>query len=386
MSRKDILFDKQNRALRNPAEIFGVSFDTAGITNDTLKFKADKVFIKLLKKLGITLIISREYENLLLALNSRDGKSIRQTFFHVPHPSGLAADRRRNRLFVAATRNPNQIIEFTLTSANLERKHVNPPETSVLVPRRGKYFPGQYYFHDLALLKNRLYANSVGMNCVVEIDMNSTAIDKPLWWPKCIEQKGQPNFKANYLQLNSIALGSSLEESYFSASAKQIGARRPGQLNFPVDGRGVIFSGKTREPAFGGLTRPHSARLHKKKLWVANSGYGQVGYYDKGAFVPAFSFDGWTRGLCFIEDILFVGVSRVLPRFRHYAPGITVNRQTCAVVAVDTVREKIIGKIDFPFGNQIFAIEYFDRSACAGFPFKFIKKNDQERDIFAVSL
>ena len=41
----------------------------------------------------------------------------------------------------------------------------------------------------------------------------------------------------------------------------RIGTRRPGQPHFPVDGRGVIFSGATREPVARGLTRPHSARL-----------------------------------------------------------------------------------------------------------------------------
>ena len=35
--------------------------------------------------------------------------------------------------------------------------------------------------------------------------------------------------------------------------------------NFAVDRRGVIFSGATREPVVRGLTRPHSARLHERR-------------------------------------------------------------------------------------------------------------------------
>ena len=45
-------------------------------------------------------------------------------------------------------------------------------------------------------------------------------------------------------------------------------ARRPGHLNFPVDGRGVIFSGRTRDVVATGLTRPHSARLHEGTITV----------------------------------------------------------------------------------------------------------------------
>jgi hypothetical protein len=44
-----------------------------------------------------------------------------------------------------------------------------------------------------------------------------------------------------------------LTTSYFSASAAKLSARRPGHRNFPVNKRGVIFSGTTREPIAGGV-------------------------------------------------------------------------------------------------------------------------------------
>lgn len=386
MSSKEQLWEKQNQALRHPAEIFGVSYETAGITPDSLKFRASASFSKLLHKMGLTLIVSREYENLLIALNSPDGKKTKQTFFHLPHPSGMAADHKKGSLYVAATRNPNQVVEFRTTSSNLNRLKIKSPDTSVLVPSRSKFYPGQYYFHDLALRNDKLYANSVGMNCIIEVDMDSAAIDKPVWWPKCIEKNGKPDQKANYIQLNSIALGKTLKDSFFSASAEKISARRPGQLNFPVDKRGVIFSGKTRDVAFKGLTRPHSARLHNNKVWVANSGYGEVGYYDGQKFTPVFRFNGWTRGLCFAGNILFVGVSRVLPRFRHYAPGIKSLTQTCSVVALDLKQMKKVGEVKFPYGNQIFAIEFLHSPECKGFPFSTLGKHPREVDIFSVSV
>lgn len=386
MNRKEDIFAVQNAALRHPSQIFGTAFAHAGITSETLKFTATSSFARLLAKLKITLLVSREYENLLLALNSANGKKLDQTFFHVPHPSGIAADRKLNRLYVAATRNPNAIIEFRCTTSNLARLKIRPGPSGLLIPSRSKYYPGQYYFHDLALRNGRLYANSVGMNSIIPVSFDNAYVEDPVWWPKCIERMGKPDFTANYIQLNSIALGRTLRQSFFSASAARISARRPGHHNFPVDGTGVIFSGASREPVQGGLTRPHSARLHKGKIWVANSGYGQVGYYKEGKFVPAFAFNGWTRGLCFIGDVLFVGVSRVLPRFRHYAPGIKTKRHTCSVVAVNLRTEKIIGSISFPYGNQIFAIDYLQYAQCKGFPFRSASETKRDSDIFAISL
>jgi uncharacterized protein (TIGR03032 family) len=162
-------------------------------------------------------------------------------------------------------------------------------------------------------------------------------------------------------------------------------ARRPGHANYPVNKKGVIFSASSGEVIGTGLTRPHSARIHNGKLWVANSGYGEVGFISDGTFKPEFKFDGWTRGLCFVGNILFVGVSCVLPRFRQYAPGIKSKNQVCAIVAIDIDRCEVIGEIEFPYGNQLFAIDYISSAACKGFPFRTIKENDMEKKIFSVS-
>ena len=384
---KEELWSQQNAALRDPAEIFGTSYATAGITRNTLKYTASDGFIQLLHQLKITLVASREYENMLIALHAPSRKELQQSFFHLPHPSGVAIDRERNTMYVAATRNPNQIVEFKLTGDNLDRlKFEKTKGAKVLRPARSKYYPGEYYFHDLALGNGKLYANSVGMNCVIAVDMNSPEPEAPLWWPSCIDRKGQPDTRANYIQLNSIAMGDGLENSFFSASGKGIIPQRPGDHDYPVDQLGVIFSGATREVMGEGLTRPHSARTHNGQVWVANSGYGQVGYIDNGMFKPVYTFDGWTRGLCIVGDILFAGVSRVLPRFRHYAPGIKSRKQTCAIVAMNMKTGKVVGDIQFPYGNQLFAIEHISADACKGLPFTGLAANDYEKKIFSVSL
>ncbi|MBC7553431.1 MAG: DUF4915 domain-containing protein [Taibaiella sp.] len=386
MTAKEALWAQQNEALRHPSELFGSSFDVAGITKDTLKFRASASFIQLLHQLQITLFASREYENLLIALSPGSAGKLKQSFFHLPHPSGIAVDRVNNKMYVAATRNPNQVIEFQPAKTYLKRLTAGKPQPLKMRPSRAKYYPGEYYFHDLAVDNGQLYANSVGMNCVLKIDMNNPAPELPYWWPKCVEKDGLPDTRANFIQLNSIALGVNFKDSYFSASGSRITAIRPGHLDYPVDRQGVIFSCATGEPVGRGLTRPHAARLHNGKVWVANSGYGEVGYIHNGDFLPVFKLNGWTRGLCFIGDILFVGLSRVLPRFRHYAPGITTKTQECAIVALDLVEKRIIGDIKFPFGNQIFGIDFMSSALCTGLPFTVLRKTSAEKKIFSVSL
>jgi len=224
-----------------------------------------------------------------------------------------------------------------------------------------RYYPGSSYFHDLALINGRLHANAVGQNAVLELPEEGAA--KRVWWPKSVGGR----FGRNYLQLNSIAAGKDLASSWFSASVAQPGAKRPGMTDFAVDGRGVIFSGRSRAVAARGLTRPHSARLHQGSLWVDNSGYGELGLVQESAFVPVFKLPGWTRGLAFSGDLALVGTSRVIPRFAAYAPGLDLARSVCGLHLLDLASGRRLGSLSWPWGNQIFAIEAVPAAFSQGF-------------------
>jgi uncharacterized protein (TIGR03032 family) len=169
--------------------------------------------------------------------------------------------------------------------------------------------------------------------------------------------------------LNSIAAGDSLNDSFFSASVEAPSARRPGHLNWAVDRRGVIFSGRTRQVIGRGLTRPHSARVRDGEVWVDNSGYGEVGRIVSGQFEPVLKMPGWTRGLFFHGDLAFVGTSRVIPKYRRYAPGLEPAKCETGVHVVDLKKGKILASMTWSAGNQIFAIEALPNSVTTGFPF-----------------
>lgn len=370
---RETAWDAQRDALRDPAEVICQPYRASGLAPESLSYRASPGFIRVLKRLKVTLFVSREYEHLVMALSATSGR-LRQSHVHLPHPSGIAVDQKSKSVFIAATRNPNQIWQFKPI------RHKEP----VLVPVRTKFLPGASYIHDLAMIGGRLYANSVGQNAVMRIDMEKAGNDGPIWWPKCIERRGgKPEHGCNHIQLNSIAAGKTLSTSFFSASSERISVRRPGHLNYPVDGRGVIIGGRSREVIARGLTRPHSARLVKGRVWVDNSGYGQFGDITNGVFRPLVTLPGWTRGLCIIGHVAFVGVSRILPRFRRYAPGLRDHDGRCGVYAIDLRDGSVLGTCIWPNGNQIFAIDRLPSSAAVGFPFTGMKPSGAPlRDLF----
>ena len=357
----------QNSALREPSEVICGNYIVNGVMPESLDYTVSGDFISVLEKLKITLLITREYEHLVIALNAKS-KKLRQSFIHLPHPSGIAIDPKTNNVYIAATRNPNQIIELAVDS-----------KEKTLTPARVKYYGGSYYFHDLAFINGDLYANSVGKNSVIKVDFNSSKSDKVIWSPLSAKENTR-----NHIQLNSIAAGKSLADSYFSASAEKPGKYKPGDLKFPVDKKGVIFHGKTGNVVATGLTRPHSARFYKNKLWVDNSGYGQFGSIENGKFSSFAKLPGWTRGLCFKDHVAFVGVSKVIQKYKVYAPGIKEKQQQCGVYAIDMNTKKILGHIEWASGNQIFGIEAISSDICRGFLFTNVApSNEQEINFFS---
>jgi len=363
-----------DEAWRDPAQITSLWQDASATDPRLLKSRARGVFWETLEKARITLLVTREYEHLVLGLTVRAGRPL-MTFLPLPHPSGLAVDIPRGLVHLASTRNPNQVLEL----APATRRGVVPERP--LLPVRSRFLPGSLYLHDLALVGGALHGNAVGQNAVVRLEREAPF--ERVWWPRSIETKSGPLFGRNVLQLNSIAAGRTLEASFFTASVEAPSNRRPGHRNFPVDRRGVVFSGETREPVARGLTRPHSARQHEGRLFVDDSGYGDLVVIEDGRPRTVVRLPGWTRGLSFHGEIAFVGTSRVLPRFSRYAPGLDLSRSVCAVHAVDLRSGRVLGSLEWPGGNQIFAVEWLDRTFSEGLPFPVGRRpGPRERDLF----
>ena len=66
---------------------------------------------------------------------------------------------------------------------------------------------------------------------------------------------------------------------------------------------------------------PHSPRMHNGKLWLLNSGTGELGVINlkedgTGEFEPRVFCPGFTRGLTFHGNYAFVGLSK--PRYKRF--------------------------------------------------------------------
>ncbi|HSD92795.1 MAG TPA: DUF4915 domain-containing protein, partial [Methyloceanibacter sp.] len=96
---------------------------------------------------------------------------------------------------------------------------------------------------------------------------------------------------------------------------------------------GIVIDVQSGEIGGGGLSMPHSPRLHAGKLWVLNSGTGELGWIELApkaadakfhavAFCP-----GFVRGLGFHGKFALVGLSK--PRYERFE-GLALDKKLAA--------------------------------------------------------
>jgi len=84
---------------------------------------------------------------------------------------------------------------------------------------------------------------------------------------------------------------------------------------------GIIMDMESNAIICEGLSMPHSPRMWNGKLWLLNSGRGELGFVDMsggstGNFVPLAFCPGFVRGLGFHGKYAFVGLSK--PRYQRF--------------------------------------------------------------------
>lgn len=84
---------------------------------------------------------------------------------------------------------------------------------------------------------------------------------------------------------------------------------------------GIVIDVSSGEIVCEGLSMPHSPRFYNGELWVLNAGTGELGVIEgfgsgKGRFAPRVFCPGFLRGLDFIGNFAFVGLSK--PRYARF--------------------------------------------------------------------
>lgn len=164
----------------------------------------------------------------------------------------------------------------------------------------------------------------------------------PLWHPPFITKlAAEDRCHLNGLALEDGAVAYVTAVSQSDAHESWRDHRRDG---------GVVIDVRKNEVVLGGLSMPHSPRMHQGKLWLLDSGNGNFGYMDaaRGRFEPVAFCPGYARGLAFIGDFAVVGLSR--PRENKTFSGLALDERLtekkidarCQLQVIDLKRGDVV--------------------------------------------
>ena len=191
-------------------------------------------------------------------------------------------------------------------------EQINNVFDACYVPRE-TYVTGEIDAHDVGVLKDGrvVFVNTL-YNCLATTSERHSFT--PLWKPPFISKI----VKEDRCHLNGLAMAEGVPR-YVTAVSKS--DTIDGWRDRRSDG-GVVVDVQSGEIVIGGLSMPHSPRIHGGRLWVLNSGTGELGWIEPGAGGGAAKFHvlafcpGFLRGLAFHGDYAFVGLSK--PRYERF--------------------------------------------------------------------
>jgi uncharacterized protein (TIGR03032 family) len=185
------------------------------------------------------------------------------------------------------------------------------------VPRRADT-TGDLDVHDIAVgADGRVVFVNTAYSCLATLSERHSFA--PLWKPPFISRLA-PEDRCH---LNGLALAGGRPAYVTAVSRSDVAAgwrERRHESGCLVDvATGVIV--------LGDLSMPHSPRLHAERLWLLNSGTGELGFADRarGRFEPVAFCPGFLRGLAFLGDHAVVGLSK--PRQDRAFSGLALDER-----------------------------------------------------------
>lgn len=234
---------------------------------------------------------------------------------------GLAVDR--DKLWIS---NKEQVWCFANTGQNSITRKTDPitkvEYDAVFVPRWG-IFIGPCDTHDLISdvefegKKYELLFANTAFSCIASIDKHYNF--NPIWKPSFISEISP----GDRCHLNGIG----------ARDGNLAYATACGETNEPLawkskkSGGGILIDIQKNEIITRHLSMPHSPRWHDGKIWLLNSGDGQLGYVDpeSGKFSPTIDCPGFARGLTIIGNHAIIGVSRL--RENTFSSGLHIKEK-----------------------------------------------------------
>ncbi len=292
---------------RQAAQPQQISASDAQISKPQVEFSMSPGLVGRLAALSVSVAFTSYQSGLLYMLGRapQGGAHLHQSA--MPKPMGLCLTDAGDLVMTGHA----QIIRFANVLAGDQR--INRTFDACYMPRT-IHVTGRLDAHDVGIGEDGelLFVNT-RYNCLARLSERHSF--EAVWRPPFVSAV----VDEDRCHLNGLAMDGG-KPRYATAVSRS--DTIDGWRDRRADG-GVAIDIATDRVICEGLSMPHSPRLHGSRLWLLNSGTGELGYVElpkrksaMGKFVPVAFCPGFLRGLSFADRYAFVGLSK--PRYKRF--------------------------------------------------------------------
>ena len=326
-------------------------------------------FVALLEQLSASLLVSTYQANKLLVVRAAGG-GLSTLVRTLERPMGIAADARRLAL---GTR--DQIWLFRNAADIAPRIEPYGRHDACYLPR-SSHVTGDIGVHEIAWVGDEPWIVSTRFSCLCTLHADYSFV--PRWHPAFITVLAAED----RCHLNGLAL---VDDQPGYVTALGISDQRDGWRADKAHG-GCIVEVASQEIVTRGLSMPHSPRCRSDRLWVLESGTGEMVQVERntGRRETVARLPGFTRGLAIAGPYAFVGLSKI--RSGSAMDGVPLaERRTelkCGIAALDLRSGQVVGLLEFQSAVE----EIFDVQLLPGLRFPEVVgfQNDTLHHTFVV--
>ena len=316
-----------------------LSDNSAPLSDSRIECRVDAGFCEWLRQTPGSIAVST-YQAGKVAFIGWDGQQPDLLMREFDKPMGLWINSSE---MILATRNE---VTFFANAPLLVHDFLEdqPGRYDALFLPRASYATGDLNVHDVAKAGDDLWLVASRFSCLAGVSRSF-----------CFEPKWKPPFISEMVpedrcHLNGLAIVDH-RPKYVTALGESdtVGGWRKRK----ADG-GVLVDVPSGEVLLRGLAMPHSPRWHDGRLWLLNSGAGELLCYDpttKEAEVVA-TLPAYLRGLCLTGRHAIIGLCQI--REKHIFGGLPVQQRFSQLMSglaiLDVVSGQTVGIFEFTAG------------------------------------
>ena len=303
-------------------------------------------FPELLNQAGMSIVVSTYQAGKLILLRANES-SLNTHFISLPKPMGVA--HHNGRLSIGS--GAHVIDYFNMANAAPKIEPINTHDGAFL-PRR-THVTGNIDIHEMGFTDDEeLWLVNTKMSCLCTLDINHSVV--PRWRPPFISAYDM----TDRCHLNGLAMRDGNARYVSSLGTSDT----PGGWRDNKAHGGIVMDIESNEIIGEGLSMPHSPRWYRDKLWVLESGTGQLITINplNGEKTVVGEMPGFCRGIDFIDRYAVIGLSQVRETTVFAGLPLTEREQDrkCGVWIVDIETGETAGYLVFSQGMQeIFSVQ-----------------------------